>query len=106
MCAKTIPSRTLAQAPPISMLPGDAIEYALANFLESRAKGSFDRRRTGGDMTNGKAMTAMQNFGEVARGLLGMYDPGTVEHDWLGTETPKWERLAAALFKVSCFFKS
>ena len=52
-----------------STLPGNDIEYALATFLESRAKGGFDRRRTGGDMTNGKAMTAMQNFGEVVHGL-------------------------------------
>ena len=37
---------------------------------------------------------------------MGMYDPGTKEHDWLKVETRKWKRLAKALYKVSCFFKS
>ena len=80
-----------------STLPGEDIEYGIATFFESRAKGGFDRRRTGGDMTNGKAMTAMQNFGEVVKGLMGMYDPRTKEHDWLKGETRKWKRLAKAV---------
>ena len=41
-----------------SALPREDIEYAIADFLESRAKGGYDMRRTGGDMTNGKAMNA------------------------------------------------
>ena len=89
-----------------SALPREDIEYALADFPESWAKGGYDRRRTGGDTTNGKAMNAMQNFGEVTRGLMGMYDPGTEENEWLALETLKWDRLVAALYTVSCFFKS
>ena len=63
-------------------LPRKDVECALADFPESWAKGGYDRRRTGGDMTNGKAMNAMQNFGEVTRGLKGMHDPGAEEHEW------------------------
>ena len=89
-----------------SLLPGDDIELGLQLFPETRAGGGYDRRRTGGDMTNGKAMNAMMNFSEVSKGLLGMYDPGTEEHTWLVEETAKWGRLTKALYKVSCFFKS
>merc|ERR1712238_596794 len=39
-------------------------------------------------------------------GLLGMYPPGSEEHEWLKIETIKWNRLARALFEVHCFLKS
>ena len=74
-----------------SLLPGDVIEFAVITFLESRAKGKYDRRRTGGDMTHGKGVNALENFGEVTRGLMGMYEIGTEEYEWLKIKTPKWD---------------
>ena len=89
-----------------SSLPGDDIEFAIITFLETRAGGKYDRRRTGGDMTHGKGMNALENFGEVTRGLMGMYDVGTAEYEWLKIETPTWDRLAEKLYNVCCFMKS
>ena len=89
-----------------SSLPGDDIEFAIITFLETRTGGKYDRRRTGGDMTHGKGMNALQNFGEVTRGLMGMHDMGTEEYGWLKIETPKWDQLAEKLFNVCCFMKS
>ena len=89
-----------------SILPGDDIEFAIITFLESRAKGKYNRRRTGGDMTHGKGMNALENFGEVTRGLIGMYDIGTEEYEWLKIKSAIWDRLAEKLYAVCCFMKS
>ena len=38
------------------------MEFAWINFLETRGKEKFDRKRTGTEMTNGKGMNCLQNF--------------------------------------------
>ena len=89
-----------------SKLPLEDMELGFIKFLETRGKGSFDFKRTGTEMTNGKGMNALDNFDQVSVGLLGMYPPGSEEHEWLKIETTKWNRLARALFEVHCFLKS
>ena len=73
-----------------SALPREEMEYAYMHFLESRARGQFDKRRTGVEMTNGKSLTAMKNYKYVTQGLLGMYEQGSKEHNWLKEKAPKW----------------
>ena len=57
-------------------------------------------------MTNGKSLTAMKNYKYVTQGLLGMYEQGSKEHNWLKEKAPKWEELAESLYDVGCFVKS
>ena len=89
-----------------SKLPLEDMEHAFIKFPETRGKGSFDFKRTGKEMTNGKGMNALDNFDQVSIGLLGMYPPGSEEHEWLKIKTVKWNRLARASFEVHCFLKS
>ena len=89
-----------------SNLPQEDMEYLFIKFLETMAKGSFDRKQPGQEMTNGKGMTALENFGKVTSGMMGLYYPGSDKCLWLRRKTPKWERLAKTLYVVHCFLKS
>ena len=53
-----------------SNLPREDMEYSFIKFLETVTKGSFDRKRPGQEMTNGKGMTALENFGKVTSGMM------------------------------------
>ena len=86
-----------------SSLPREDMEYYFIKFLETVAKGSFDRKRPGQEMTNGKGMTALENFGKVTSGMMDLYDPESEEYVWLDRETPKWGRLAEKVYVVHCF---
>ena len=37
---------------------------------------------------------------------MGLYPVDNVIHEWLGDMTPRWEKLADALYAVQCFLKS
>ena len=82
------------------------MEFAWIKFLETRGKGKFDRKRTGTEMTNGKGMNCLQNFTQVTTAMMAMYEPNSMEHQWLWGKVHKWDALAEALFEVHCFFKS
>ena len=82
------------------------MKHAWIKFIETRGKGSFDKKRTGTEMTNGKGMNCLQNFNKITKAMISMYDVNTQEHEWLKKRSPDWERLAKALFEVHCFFKS
>ena len=69
-------------------------------------EGPFDFKRTGTEMSPGKGMNALDNFDQFSIGLLGIYPPGSKEHEWLKIKTVEWNRLARALFEVHCFLRS
>ena len=87
-------------------MPAGPMHFGWIRFLETRGKGSFDHKRTGTEMTNGKGMNCLKNFPKVTSALLAMFDPGSREHAWLSERIGKWEALAKALYEVYCFFKS
>ena len=59
-----------------SNFPREDMDYSLIELLGTVANGSFDRKRPGQEITNGKGMTALENFGKVTSGMMGLYPPG------------------------------
>jgi hypothetical protein len=90
----------------LSKLPSNGVSWAFMNAIESRAGGKFDHKRTGTEQTNGKGMICLQNWNKVTEALMGLYPVDNVIHEWLGEMTPRWEKLADALYAVQCFLKS
>ena len=88
-----------------SNLPRDELGFAAVKTIETRGKGKFDHKRTGTEQSNGNGIDFLQNFKEVPKALLGMYQPDDPTHQWLTKESLKWEELAEALFEVHCFFE-
>ena len=89
-----------------SNLPREDIEYPFIILLETVAKGSFGCKQPGQDVTNGKGMTALNNFDKVTSGMMGLYNEGSDEYVRLQRGAPKWERLVKTLYGVHCYLKS
>ena len=74
-----------------SDLSTNRMKHAWIKFIETRGKGSFDKKWTGTEMTNGKGMNCLQNFNKITKAMISMYDVNTQEHEWLKKRNPDWE---------------
>ena len=87
-----------------SKLPREELEFCRIKLLE-RARGKFDMKRAGTEMTNGNGINMLENYSVVTDGLMKVFPEGTEIYEWLAEKTPIWQRLGEALLAVHLFLK-
>ena len=87
-----------------SKLPKEELKFCWIKLLE-RARGKFDMKRAGTEMTNGNGINMLENYSVVTDGLMKVFPEGTEIYEWLSEKTPRWQRLGEALLAVHLFLK-
>ena len=71
-----------------SKLPKEELEFCQIKLLE-RARGKFDMKRAGTEMTNRNRINMLENYSVVTDRLMKVFPEGTEIYEWLSEKTPR-----------------
>ena len=72
-----------------SKLPKEELGFFFRIKLLERARGEFNMKRTGTEMTNENGINMLEDSSMVTNGLMKMFPEGTNIYEWLSENTPK-----------------